>query len=342
MVSISGNSFVIREINTNLVRNVLKSGGQYTKQQIAASTGLTSVTAATVLNQLIASNEAIEVELSSPRGGRPAHQFKYNPDHAHALVLFPVEAKSNVRIRCTVVNLFGETVSRNDFKVPYLEIPILEEIIDEIIMSYPKISAIGLGLPGAEHEGKIIVSDYKSLIGLPLVEHLRIRYQRPVIMENDVNSAVIGYSEKELGNDKASVAYIYFPGTYPPGSGLLLNGRLLKGDSNFAGEVSFIPLGIDWTDKELYSSQEKTSDAVAKLIATVASILNPRDFVLNGDFLTKGQLERIHEKCMALLPEKVNPRLHLSDDFNRDYLNGMIHLTLNAIEPGVVLSRGGF
>lgn len=340
MVSISGNSIIIREINTNLVRNILKEGGMHTKQQIAAATGLTAVTCGTVLRQLMDINEVIEVELSSPRGGRPAHQFRYNPDHAHALVIFPVEINGKIRIRSTVVNLFGETVSRNDFKVPHMDIPTLEEIIDEIIMTYPKISAIGLGLPGSEHEGKVIISDYKSLIGLPVVEHLRIRYQRPVIMENDVNSAVIGYSEKELGNDKASIAYIYFPGSYPPGSGFLLNGRLLKGDSNFAGEVSFIPLGIDWTDKALYSFQEKTSDAVAKLVAAVASIINPRDIVLNGDFLTKGHLERIQEKCTSLLPEQVIPRLHISDDFNRDYLNGIIHLTLNAIEPGVVLSRG--
>lgn len=341
MVSISGNSMVIREINTNLVRSVLKEGGLFTKQQIAAATSLTAVTAGTVLKQLLGSNEVIEVELSSPRGGRPAHQFRYNSDYAHALVIFPVEANGNVMIRCTVVNLFGETVSWNDFKVPYLELQVLEEIIDEVIMSYPKISAIGLGLPGAEHEGRIIVSDYKSLIGLPVVERFRIRYQRPVIMENDVNAAVIGYSEKELGSDKASVAYIYFPGTYPPGSGLLLNGRLLKGDSNFAGEVSFIPLGVDWTDKELYSSEEKASDAMAKLIATVTSILNPRDFILNGELLKKGHLDLIQKKCKSMLPTKVIPRLHISEDFYSDYLNGMIYLTLNAIEPGVVLSRGG-
>lgn len=339
MNTITGNSLVIKEVNINLVRIALKELGQTTKQQIASATGLSTVTVGTVLQQLISQNEAFEVELSSSSGGRPAHQFKYNADYAHALILFPVEANGVIKIHSVIVNLLREIIYKKDWTVLSVDLVAFEKIIDELLLSYPNIQSIGFGLPGAEYGGKVIVSDYKELLNVSIIEHFSSKYKKSVIMENDVNAAVIGYCKRKQISTESSVVYIYFPEHYPPGAGIFINGKLYKGKSNFAGEVSNIPLGIDWTDRNLYTSINRVSEGIAKLIIAVSSTLNPNIMVLYSDFLVNDHITGLLENCRSYLPQNSLPEIHLSENFSEDYLSGMIVQTLKTIESNIILSR---
>lgn len=338
MKNITGNSLVIKEVNINLVRNALKEMGQATKQQLAAATGLSTVTVGTMLQQLIAQKEAFETELSSSSGGRPAHQFKYNPDYAHALIIFPFETNGVINIHSAIVNLLGDIIYTKDWKASKVDLSVFESIIDELLEAYPDIEAIGFGLPGAEYDGKMIVSDYKALLGISIVEHFSSKYKRTVIIENDVNAAVIGYAKRKLSMAEAVVVYIFFPGSYPPGAGIFINGKLHKGKGNFAGEISNIPLGIDWTDEALYKSFNQASEAIAKLITAVSSVINPGFVVLHGDFLTIEHIAKLSELCSTRLPGNAVPEIHLSENFTEDYLHGMIVQTLKTLDSNLVLS----
>lgn len=339
MKSISGNSIVIKEVNINLVRKVLKEKGQATKQQIADATGLSTVTVGTILQLLLKQNEAFEVELSLSKGGRPAQQFKYNADYAFVLILYPRETDEGIMIRSTVVNLIGTHIYEMNVKVEAVDLKSLEQIVDELLVSYPAIEAIGFGLPGAEYAGKMIVSDYKELLGVSIVEHFSARYQKPVIMENDVNAAVIGFSKRNRIEDECTIVYLYFPEKYPPGAGIFINGKLYKGKRNFAGEIANIPLGISWVDAYLYTSFDLACEAVTKLSVAVSSVLNPDRLVLCGDFLSKLHVDNIAQKCGSQLPQSAVPEILLSEDFEDDYLSGMIVQTLETLEPSIVLSR---
>ncbi len=339
MKNISGNSIVIKEVNINLVRKVLKKKEQATKQQIADATGLSTVTVGTILQLLLKQNEAFEVELSLSKGGRPAQQFKYNADYAFVLILYPHETEGGIMIRSTIVNLLGAHIYEMDVKVEDVDLKSLKQIVDELLVSYPAIEAIGFGLPGAEYAGKMIVSDYKELLGVSIVEHFSTRYQKPVTMENDVNAAVIGFSKRNRIEDECTIVYLYFPEKYPPGAGIFINGKLYKGKRNFAGEIANIPLGISWVDAHLYTSFDLVCEAITKLSVAVSSVLNPDKLVLCGDFLSKLHIDKITQKCGSELPQSAVPEILLSEDFEEDYLSGMIVQTLETLEPSIVLSR---
>ena len=48
-------------------------------------------------------------------------------------------------------------------------------------------------------------------------------------------------------NNCESIVGIYMPSKYPPGSSICLNGKILKGKNNLAGEIKYLPCDIDWS-----------------------------------------------------------------------------------------------
>lgn len=340
MGKIGGNALVIREINMNLVRHALKEQVQATKRQIADSTGLSIVTVGTVLQYLLQRDEVREAGMISSSGGRPAQQYIYNDEHTLSMVLFPYEEQGKIFIRSTVVTLSGRRLYESSSMVQQVDLPNLEKVIEELLRDYPAIGAIGFGLPGAEIDGRLVVSDYEALRDVAVAEYFKDRYQMPVIIENDVNAAVIGYCRRtQVMSGNPSVVYLYFPDRFPPGAGIFINGKLYKGKRGFAGEVANIPLGISWGAMELLSSTSRFIEAVGKLTVAVSSVLNPDTVVLYGSFLSEDHLQSIADYCLDLLPEHAVPRLLLSDDFAADYLHGMIVQTLQTLEPDLQLTK---
>jgi predicted NBD/HSP70 family sugar kinase len=337
MKNISGNALIIKEININLVRKTLKSKGTATKQQIAEETGLSLVTVGTVLQHLVGQHEVFESELSPSSGGRPAQQYRYNDDFAFALIIFPYESDENIIIRSTIVNLSGQCINSTDSQVEAIDLKTFERIIEPLFNTYPSIQAIGFGHPGVEESGKIIVSDYKMLVGTTFTEHFSSLYHVPVIIENDVNAAVVGFASQKKLPHNSILVYLYFPDQHPPGAGILINGELFKGMRGFAGEVSTIPLDLVWDD-ELYSSFETLCEAITKLIMTVCAILNPDKVILNGNFLSEKHMATISQNCNTALPQIIIPAIQLSDSFVSDYQKGLIVQTLKQLETDIKIT----
>ncbi|WP_379131185.1 ROK family protein [Paenibacillus sp. sgz500958] len=339
MSNIGGNALVIKEINLNLVRKVLKEKKQATKKQIADTTGLSIVTVGTMLQQLTAQQEVLEVGLSSSSGGRPAQQYAYNDNYAFALILFPQEQGGASYIHSRVVNLSGNCVHESEVQVEAVDVLCFEGIIDNILEQYPSVQAIGFGLPGAEVDGTMVVSDYDGLRGVPVAGHFSSRYGRPVVIENDVNAAVIGYCHGAETSMDASVVYLYFPERFAPGAGIYLHGKLYKGRRGFAGEIGNLPLGILWGDDSLLSSFDAACEAAAKLVVTVSSVLNPDTVVVSGSLLGPEHMKAVSTLCSEQLPPGGMPEMRLSADFAADYTQGMIVQTLRTLEPNLQLTK---
>jgi len=336
--NISGNAILIRDLNINLVRKVLKFKKNATKQQIAEASGLSIVTVGTVLKYLLKQNEVFEAQLSPSNGGRPAQNYRYNDNFELILILFPYEKDGNIIIHSVVVNLFGECVFETNNVVEDVELKSFEQAIEPMVISYPAVKSIGFGHPGIEINGQIINSDYKNLIGTSFVEHFSNLYHMPVIVENDANAAVIGFRRrKELAED-CNMAYLYFPDKHPPGAGIFINGKLIKGKKNYAGEISAMPLGIKWKEV-IHESFDLINESISKLIISICSILNPDIIVLNGNFLKKEHLTAISQNCNNYLSDNILPDIMLSDNFIADYQSGLISQTFSRLEQDIVITR---
>ncbi len=333
----NGNALVTRELNSNLVRDVLKEKRTATKQQLAEATGLTAMTIAAILQQLEKNHEVTAGDQVASGGGRPALQFLFNGDYAHVLILFTHEKNGADMLYVRVVNLFGERVFGLEEELKEISLNSFEPYIEEMRNRFPTIRAIGFGLPGVERGGSIVALDYPALVGDSFMEHYRLKYGLPVVFVNDVNAAVVGYCRRK--GIASPAVYLYFPKKFPPGAGIYLNGGLYCGDSNYAGEVANLPLGVDWSSTELYRSPGLFCGAVGKLTAAVCSLLNPHIVILHGSFLQEEHIKPIAAECAGFLPADAMPKLAVSGNFTLDYQTGMAQETLALIQPRLALTR---
>lgn len=325
------NALVLKDFNTRLVRQSLKNARTATVRDLSAMTGLSLMTVSTIIQNLVASGSARETALIPSGGGRPSRLYRFDETQSLAMVLYFHEERSRNMVSIRVADLYGAIIDSEDYPLGEVSLESFEPPMERFLTRYPAIRAIGFGIPGIEYGGSIVTLDYRELVGADIVGHFGEKYGLPVIVENDVNAAALGRSLRENAAD--SEAYLFFPRNYPPGSGIRIGGQLIKGCRHFAGEISWLPLGIAWGTPAVTESFEASTDAISKAIVSLAAIVNPERAVLFGEFLTGDHRDAIRTLCESRLPAGMCPDIVLTEDFPADLESGLVGLTLNLIEP---------
>jgi glucokinase len=105
-------------------------------------------------------------------------------------------------------------------------------------------SAVGVGLPGpADRDGRLarLCINLPGWREIPLAEWLEPQLDRPVVIANDGNCALLGEAWRGAARDCGNVLLLTL-GT-GVGGGVLLDGRLFSGQGGAAGELGLI--GVD-------------------------------------------------------------------------------------------------
>lgn len=323
------NPVIMKKVNTDVVRNALRKEQQATRQRLSELTNLSTVTVGTILEQLVSSGEIYETDHTPSNGGRPAHTYCFNAEYSYALLIYTHVQYGKDTVFLRVMNLFGECVLEESNTIENIALECLEPMIDRMLEKYPNIKAIGFGMPGTEYNGVMFINDYSELNDTCFSKHYREKYNLPVILENDVNLAVSGYCHANLVED-ATVVYIYFPQKYEPGAGIFINGDLYRGMNNFAGELGFLPIDVDWRTLD-YSDFKNVCKMLAKLIVSIICILNPLKVIIHGDFLTSKHLHEIKRVIKNTIDKRFVPTILLPENFDVDYETGLCIRTLELI-----------
>jgi ROK family len=325
-----GNVNLMKQINLDTVRRIIKENKKITKPKLAKLTGLSVVTINSLVEVLLINGEIFinEEEISS--GGRPATIYSFNEEYSLALILYTSECELKDLIHIAVVNLYGEIIESSKAVLDEVSENSFDLKIHKMIEKYPNIKSIGIGMPGQEIKGKMEISDYKALEGKAFVEHLRNEFQIPVIFENDINAAVLGYCISNQYEDK-NVVGIYIPEKYPLGTGIFINGDIYRGKGGFAGEAKFLPDGINWDNPKDVS--ENISLALKNLIVTFTCLLNPDILVIYRENLKNEEVDPIISECKKAINEELLPKVIISNNFSEDFKNGIKKIALKPLEP---------
>jgi glucokinase-like ROK family protein len=103
-----------------------------------------------------------------------------------------------------------------------------------------RLMGIGISMPGLIDARKGINYTYFNFGKTTVREILEKRFNRPVFIENDAKATALAEFRFGLAKDKKNVLVIYLD--WGIGLGLILNGKLYRGSSGFAGEFSHIPM----------------------------------------------------------------------------------------------------
>ncbi|MEO3944843.1 ROK family protein [Gorillibacterium sp. CAU 1737] len=332
MEPVTHNTLQVKKMNVELVKNTLKTQGTGTKASIASLTGLSVATCGTILNELVASGEVMELEPEESNGGRPAKPYRYNADFGSVVCLL-VKTEGGIHsIHYTVVNLLGEVIQEATEVLEQIDLKVVDEVIEKLINEHRNVLAIGVGIPGVVHGGIIGVCDVPDLAGKPLGPFLEEKYELSVTVENDMNMTVYGFYLMQNFEEEKTFAIVTFPKNHFPGAGFIVDGRILSGNTKFGGEVSFLPFGVTREEqlRQLHTEEGFIRLAVHTLTSIIA-IMNPVTIAITGELPHEPQLNELREGCLTNIPEEHMPQLFIQRDTQQEYRKGLATATLESL-----------
>ena len=176
------------------------------------------------------------------------------------------------------------------------EIDIIKKINKLIDRFNPK--ALGISFAGQVNEGVILSAPNINVKTADLKKIIKI----PFVLENDMNCAVV--AEREYFKSDNIIALYSGTGL---GSGIIDNGKLIRGYKNLAGEIGHIPYketpficGCGKRDcLEFFASSKiekvgtfnEYKEALSKAVGILASLFNPEIIVLGGGYYLHHKFE---------------------------------------------------
>ena len=122
----------------------------------------------------------------------------------------------------------------------------IKDLMQETNQDSKTIEAIGFGLPGQIDYKSGIVKNLPNIPGwvnIPLAKMIEDEFSIPTKLDNDVRCAALG--ELNFGAGKGCENLICITVGTGIGSGIVLNGKLVRGAANAAGEIGHIKMSIN-------------------------------------------------------------------------------------------------
>jgi predicted NBD/HSP70 family sugar kinase len=325
-----------KQIILSGIRRVLLQQGSVTKVELSEKLGISFPTIGKFLTKMEREGEVFSAGLDDSSGGRRAKRYTYNPEYKLGLAIFLERDETNY----LVFNGLGEVKETGEVSSSLMEdgLLILKDCVARLTKTYPKISSISIGVPASVDNGKIFyIPGYEHLHHFDLKSYLEKQFSIPVIIENDMNAAVLGYYEHHRSLKNKSLIYFY-SGQNGPGAGIMVNGSVVRGSTHFSGEVSFVPL---YDERNFRQAMEKGNstyqvrigekhevDAISRLIASFTAILNPDAIIFSNQEVNATILEQLQKQSSLYIPGEHLPNL-ITSDWQQDYLLGLQSLGLS-------------
>jgi predicted NBD/HSP70 family sugar kinase len=300
---------------------------------LVGETGLSQTTVGQVVERMRRSGAVREVGKLSSSGGRPAAAWSLSPQ-AWMSAALAIEGDS---LTWALYDAFGTRIGEGSR--PVRADPLEEALslsVELRTMAEAKSSgrcALAVGVPAAVKDGKVLTGDFlEAWADKDLDELFRDRSGLDAIVENDLNAIALGYLAYAAANGRKleSLAYLHFNEGSCIGSGLIVDGRVLRGASSFAGELGFLPM-YDGRILEdvMYSAETKSGDyaeAVVIALRAVNCVVNPALIVLGGRGFRFDLEDEISARFRSLVDARVRPSLAFSRESAGYYLDGLAGL----------------
>lgn len=251
----AGSSKLLRAMNESALLGLLLEQGTLTRGELREQTGLSKPTVSDVLRRLTAAGLAVQVGQTSGGPGRNAEIYAANPAAGHAAAISVRETADTPRalLSTALCDLTGTVVAQAEAAVDFgaatgpVEVVAasVEQLCREARLAAGRVPHVEIGLPGSYDPATRTIRhiDVPGWSRAGLVDDLARRLDTTVTVENDVNLAAIAERSRGVAGDCDSFALVWFG----EGLGLALDlgGTLIRGARGGAGEIGYIPVGLD-------------------------------------------------------------------------------------------------
>jgi glucokinase-like ROK family protein len=245
-----GNRDLIKEMNRNLVLNLIKSRGPISRTEIARLSGLSQAAVSSIVGSLIEKGLVHEMGAGESTGGRKPVLLRINDQAGfivgvklteQAITSALTDLDANV-VYAQTVPLQGQCDPQavQDAIVAAVETTIAQSGVDPT-----RVLGIGLGMAGVV-DGEVGVCRYSPFFSwwnVPIAPPIAQRLGIPVYLENDVNTLTI--AEQWFGYGHGVDHFVVVTVGRGVGAGIVVNGQFYRGTIGGAGELGHIPLVED-------------------------------------------------------------------------------------------------
>lgn len=353
MNNLSAKPQIMKRVNSTLIKDMLKTNSSATKSEISEVTGISATTVRTLLEELNLKKEIISLGFDDSSGGRRAERYALNLDYNNSLAFYIKDGYLNYAI----TNPLGNIIEEDKVKISYdydediiesfINTVVIEGLINDVVKD-KDIKAIGIGVSGVVKNGIFFsgkgLNDWKKF---ELGDYIEKKLGIPVVLENDLNSMALGFSLnysqdiKALDIEKLNLVYIHFTEA-GVGAGIIANGQLIRGGSNFAGELGFLPInGMGHLENILDNNiDDKTYiDIISQTIAILNCVTNPAFIVIGGESLRRNLIDEIKNNCEKYLANNIKPEIILSENSEQDYLAGIAYIASEFMYSDIKITK---
>jgi predicted NBD/HSP70 family sugar kinase len=226
---------------------LIRSGRARTRGELQQHTGLSRSTVGQRLDRLIDAGYLLEPGNDESTGGRPAVLLEFN--HRHGVVL--VADLGATHGQMAVLDLAGRPLAElsAELRIADGPQPVLDwvgerfaTLLTEAGCSASAVRGIGIGVPGpVEFEtGRVhqppIMPGWDAY---PIVDHVRKRFDVPVLVDNDANLMALG---EHVAHHRDCPAMVLVKVATGIGAGVIANGSVYRGIDGGAGDIGHVRL----------------------------------------------------------------------------------------------------
>lgn len=265
--------------NMNKIRKYFYENKILTKNDLHELTSISLAGCTNVLKELLMHKEIKQLEDADSTGGRKSKQYCLNENYANILKIILLKQKNHEEIQSELCNLSNQEIHAEQLVKDRIEVTDVLKLIQKY-QQYP-MDCVVISIPGVCVNGVISICDCYALQKVNLIEEIQSVIDIPIIIENDVNTSVIGLQERYP--DIQNCAFIYQPSTDYLGCGILINGKLYNGFQHQAGELRYLP---DYSEEEQVKVQTKDPKAfLINRMHIIQAVLDPQMIGWCSDFV---------------------------------------------------------
>lgn len=236
----TGDHALLKELNQSIALNVLRAFGPMSRTDISKRTGLNKATISVIAEGFIASGLAVELGRGQSTVGRRPVLMQFNPQAGYAIGI-EIELRY---LRGVVTNLSGDIVYVHEDVVNHngdvdATVSSIHQMLTRLMAHVPPsrlgLLGIGFGVPGLVNyaQGNVLNAPNLGWINVPLKQMLETEFDVPIFVDNEANTGALG--EKSLAG-RSLVSLVYISASIGIGTGIMLDGELVRGAGGLAGE----------------------------------------------------------------------------------------------------------
>lgn len=286
----------VADLESAMIRIVHGEQG-ISRVELARRLKLVPSTAGTYVDRLIKAGFLRETSAPTRGLGRPPIVLQLNPQ-AGRFVGVDFDAR---QVQATSVDFAQQSLKQTRRTIPARAnvervLEILGDTIEEIVGSRPRdLLGIGLGVPGPVDPARGVSLRYAFLPNwhdVPVGPRIAARFGAPVHVENNLRSMAL--AELWSGQGRGLKNLVCVGVRSGIGSGIIVDGRLLQGSNNLAGEIGrwIAPQG---------SLAAMTGSRSIEDVASLTALLDAADLATVADLFAG--LERGERRIFRLVQE---------------------------------------